>query len=168
MYVPGGQRRSGCIGRMPCGVAGAANSSPGPVDDPGGGDRYSFRSRCAGPWVSGGSKRPEAGAAIEAGVQVRAQQLKLVGRPIAVDERSEQWRQPGALNPALDRGEAPSECPSPLGQAAVHLRVRPASELADLAVGVALRFELQCSDLVGLELRERLGRPAQPLVLLGS
>jgi hypothetical protein len=65
--------------------------------------------------ISGGSERLEAGAAVEAGVQVRAQQLKLVGRRIAVDERAEQWCQPGALNPALDRCEPSSECASALG-----------------------------------------------------
>jgi hypothetical protein len=63
------------------------------------------------------------GAAIEAAVQVRAQQLKLVGRRVAVDERSEQWRQLGALNSGLDRGEPPGECPSAFGQAAIHLRI---------------------------------------------
>jgi hypothetical protein len=108
------------------------------------------------------------GAAIEAAVQVRAQQLKLVGRRVAGDERSEQWRQLGALNSGLDRGEPPGECPSAFGQAAIHLGVRPARELADLAVGVALRLKLQRSDLVGLELRERLGSLPQTLVLLGS
>ena len=85
--------------------------------------------------MSGGSERLEAGAAVEAGVQVGAQELNLVGRRVAVDERSEQGRQPGALNPALDRGEPPCQCASALGQAAVHLRVCPAGELADLAVG---------------------------------
>ena len=70
--------------------------------------------------------------------------------------------------PGLDAGQALDERAPALGQAAVDLRVRPAGELADLAVGVALGAQAQAAHLLRLEPAQRLGALAQPLEPLGA
>ena len=92
---------------------------------------------------------------------------ELLGARLTVGQRGQQRREPLALAAALDRRDPAQERLPALGQEPVHLRVRPPGQLADLAVGVALRLQHEGADLVRLEAAERLGALAQLLEPLG-
>ena len=103
----------------------------------------------------------------ETGAHVRPQQGEVLGARLAVREPRQQRLEPGALGASLDRGEAPQERAPALRDQPVHLRVRPARELPDLPVRVALGAQHERADLVRLQLGQGLRPLAQLLEARG-
>ena len=93
----------------------------------------------------------QARAAGEACLEVRPQGGELLGAGLAVGQGGQQRLEALALGARLDPLEPVEEGAPALAQAAVHLRVAPAGDLADLLVGVALRPQQQAADLLRLQ-----------------
>src|SRR5829696_5976283 len=86
-------------------------------------------------------KLPHGRAASRAVADVRAELEQRVRARRSADQRGERGCEASALLARLDLGVDLQEARAALGDAAVHLRVRPAERLADLRVREALRLE---------------------------
>ncbi len=155
------QRRRLVLGRPDQRLEQAAQAACAPAGRARGAERHGRHE--GGHRARHGAELAQPATAAQAGPEVRPERGQVLRARLPVHQRREHRRQAVALRPGLDALDPLGEGAPPLRQAAVHLRVRPPGDLADLPVGVALGLEEKRAHLLRLQHAHGLRPLAQPL-----